>query len=372
MVEVMVRIDHVTDLLGRDQLPGLRQHRLRACVVQRTFDQDQVVLHFDQDAVVRASREEPDAVRDLLHRHPLRRGQDFRRNLDARRQVDLDFAHFHVEHGKAAHVLSDAGRKTDPAEVAIARINRDSGRVAQHRVGLDRLDPLHHPVSRDPRGRPEPARLLERHQRQRSVPVQDWVVSQGSLDHAVGRGPKIMDPSIHRQSGGHGRRPGQIPGFVATQQPGRSLLASPHQGQRSPAGRLGAGAHRIFAQRRVLVIDQPRETGEVLPGPGHSRTVRLTKGIGASASGIAQGREIGAAHGLVGVAQHGVRIFSPVRAGCKQQHRGRKQSPAQSSMQLHESLLGGCGPAGPCGMVALARAAVIQVLAKRARRANLA
>ena len=66
VIEVVMAHDQVLDRLARHQLAGFRDDGQRPIVVQRSLGDDQVVLHLDHDAVVRAAGHVPHALRRLL------------------------------------------------------------------------------------------------------------------------------------------------------------------------------------------------------------------------------------------------------------------------------------------------------------------
>ena len=139
---MLVRVDHVADRLARRELAHLVDHGTGAPFVQRRLDEDQVILHLDRDAVVRAAADEPDAVGHLVHGDALGCGAHELGHLDVGRRVRLDLAHGEVEHRKAALRLPDAASETARRRSRDSRVGRDARGVAEHRIRRARLDAL--------------------------------------------------------------------------------------------------------------------------------------------------------------------------------------------------------------------------------------
>ena len=161
VVVVLVRIDRVSDRTAGAQLQHLLDDRDRASVIERTLDQDHVVAHPDRDAIVRAARQEPDAICDLFHGDDLARGAHGVRHCDVGERIWLDRRHANVERRKAADRLLDSRRKQHRPVLAISAVARDSRDLAGHHVGNGRLHALDDVVGVDEHSGVKASRLGE-------------------------------------------------------------------------------------------------------------------------------------------------------------------------------------------------------------------
>src|SRR2546425_198478 len=143
MIEVVVGVDEVTDRLAGHEALHLGQHGQGTLLVDRALDEDQVIFHLDERAVVRASGQEPHAVGDHLRCDPgvgLRRGPDVVGDLDVHRGVGPHVGDGQVENWKPARGLQDLRGELHAAEVPVVQVTHLDGHLSQHGMGHHRLD----------------------------------------------------------------------------------------------------------------------------------------------------------------------------------------------------------------------------------------
>ena len=97
VVKVVMGVDDVFDRPVRNGPLHLGDHRHGAFVVLRPFDDHQMILHFDQDAVMRPACQVPDTICHLLGFHLHGRLPDIVRRLDVGRRIGFDLADAQIE-----------------------------------------------------------------------------------------------------------------------------------------------------------------------------------------------------------------------------------------------------------------------------------
>ena len=107
VVKMMVRVDQVLNRLIRYELFHLGHYRRRTVVALRPFDDDQIILHFNQRAVMRAAGQIVNALTHLLGVDAnRRRSDDSGRNSCKNCRVAPDFCrHLRAVESKSAVLL---------------------------------------------------------------------------------------------------------------------------------------------------------------------------------------------------------------------------------------------------------------------------
>ena len=140
VVKMMVRVDQVLNRLIRYELFHLGHYRRRTVVALRPFDDDQIILHFNQRAVMRAAGDVPNPVRRLfgLNRHGI--STHIFRHLDIYRRICSDGGNRQIQSRQTILVLNNLGRELDASEIAVGAVVCHNLQVAGDRVAVPRLD----------------------------------------------------------------------------------------------------------------------------------------------------------------------------------------------------------------------------------------
>ena len=145
MVEVMMRVDHISDRLVRDQLLHLSNDRKRTLFVQGPFDDYDVIRELDGYAVMGSALEVEHAIADFLRLNGYRWYGAGRRCRSLLRLNRYCCVGFYIRDGKnqyreAALLLDDHRRKFYAAKVFVETVGRLDRHVAKNIV----VDPGSH------------------------------------------------------------------------------------------------------------------------------------------------------------------------------------------------------------------------------------
>ena len=340
VVEVVVADDEVLDRLVRHERARFLDDGQRAVVVQRPLDDDQVVLHLDHHAVMRAAGHVPHAVGGLLALHAhvgIGRLLDVVRHRDVGGGVGLDLRHRELERGEAAVALADLRRELHAPEVAIVGVAHRDGHVAEDGTRHDPVDALDQVGGVEGRGRLEAARDPEGDR----AALQRALARQGGLDDAV-RGRPELELTVRERDRRRRRRVAHhVPGVVAADDE-HQLVLTPHV-RAAALGRFQRPrANDVVPERGRVVVHHAREAPHVELGPGLARGVALPDLEDHAAALDLDGLQIGCAERLRGGLERRAAILRIGRDRREQQDRGQ-----QKYQRSHAG-----PPRGRCGWVA--------------------
>jgi hypothetical protein len=346
VVEVVVRVDDVPHGLARHQLVRGFQHRFGAPVVERTLDEDDVVLHLDRDTVVRAAGEEPDAFRGLFGGHPLGSLEHGFRHGHVGGRVDLYFGNSDVEHRKAPCALLDPARKLDAAVILIIGVGGDDCRVAEDRIGDAGIDALHEIVVVDQHGGGKTPGFGEGNRGDFlaafASPRDGGPVPQRGKNDSVRRGPQVVDARVDSDAGRCGRGACHVPRIGPVHIRGHLLFAGSRH--RAAAGGLGAAAREVFAQGSVRVVGHSRETGIVELRPRPAGLEGLAERRAGPAARKANRLQVRGAHGSGCAPQQGFGVLGCVEGSWHEGNGGAGEcDPDPQGIAIHFLLLVGEG-----------------------------
>ena len=309
--------------------PGLGDDGQRPFVVEWSLDHDQVVLHLDDDAVVSAAGQIPDAVGHHLGGdlavEPGRRPGGVG-HLDVDGHVGFHVGHREIQRRESAGRLANARRELHAAEVPVLGVGDLDRRVAQDGVGYHRLDALHQvPVAeRGPDGH------ASGHREDDHAALDGGVVGGRRLDDSMRGGPQLELSLGQGDRSRDRRRTRHVPGVVATQPERLPLLAAD--------GLLAAAAHRVvalhahelIAERGGLVVDG---AGEALDGESWPRVARhraLPEGEVDAVAAVLERLEAVGTEGYRGRGQRGAGVL-----GGGGQRQGEQQCGRQRERGTH-------------------------------------
>ncbi len=127
VVPMMVHRDDGPNWLAGNHLLRLREHRECARLAVRRVDEDDVILHFDRQAVMSPAGEPENAIGEplCLDLNALRRWRGSSRYRDVDRHVGLHLCHREIKGGKPVLLLNDVRREPHPS----ARPERSRGEI---------------------------------------------------------------------------------------------------------------------------------------------------------------------------------------------------------------------------------------------------
>ena len=262
----MMAVHDVADRLARDELARLRNDGDRALLVEWRFHDDDVVLHLDDDAVMRTARQVPHSVSHLLRGDPrvgvgvLAHGV---RSLDVDRGIGTHVAHQEVERRVTGGRLADPSRELDASEVTIVPVVDHDGDVADDRVRHQPLDPRDQVVLADGRLQAEAAGNAERDR----PALHGGVARHRGLHDPVRGGPQLELPIGQRDGRRHRLLTHDVPREIAAHLQIQPLLAADGL-HAAGAGRVQRlRPHLFVAQRGRVVIHRPRVALDVVLRP---------------------------------------------------------------------------------------------------------
>ena len=117
VIEMMVRIDQILNRFIRHELFDLGHDRRRTLITLRAFDDNKIILHFNQYAVMGTASNVPNSIRRLfgLNRHGI--GTYIFRHLDIYWRVCSDSGDRQMQSGQAIMVLYNLGGALSIAEL---------------------------------------------------------------------------------------------------------------------------------------------------------------------------------------------------------------------------------------------------------------
>ena len=272
MIEVRVRVHHVTDWLVGNRLFDFRDHGQRARLVLRPFDYHDVIELSDGNAVMASAFQEIDAVGKLFHGNRHRRTREaayLSRHVDRDRPIRRHRRYGDVEHRMTALSSDDAAGESHAAEVTVVGIGDFDRRVAEHRIvdprsnaldlvlGVDLPDVSVFPIQGERDLGAAGRRLRGR------------VVGNSRLDEPVRRRPDLHRPLLDSRrlrlwrrwrAGCRAGRSGHVPGVRAADDLNRTLL---NRSRSSPIRFDDLDAFHLYPRGRILIVDGSRETADI-------------------------------------------------------------------------------------------------------------
>ena len=273
VVEVVMADHEILDRLVRHERARFLDDGQRAVVVQRALDDDQVILHLDHHAVMRAAGQVPHAVGGLLGRDlhvRIPRLPDAVRHRHVGGGVGLDLRHRELERGESADGLPDLRRELHAAEVAIVGVAHRDGHVAEDGIGHRPVDTLDQVGGVESRHRLEAPGDSEGDR----AALEGRLAGHRGLDDAVRGRPEQELALRERDRRRRDRFARHVPGVIAAEE-GNGLVLAAHV-RAAALGRLERPrANHLLAERGRVVVHRARQAPDVELWPGGARVVAL-------------------------------------------------------------------------------------------------